>query len=256
MSCTRFRFCRAGNAPPAERERGGQISRSLSTMCATLATMPRVDGVSSSSTTRCILFRPSPIERGPLRFGATDRRTGLAQLEGLFVGHHTVSTSAASASASRRRDATAAQQVGNLLATALGHGLGAGLGLERFERRADHVVGVRGAVRLRHDVGDAERFEHGAHRSTSDDPGALRCGTNVHQTSTEVADAVMVQRAAFLERNADHCLLGSSGRLRNRLGHFTRLTVTETGPALAIADHDERCKAESACRPSRSSRRG
>src|SRR3546814_11177736 len=59
-----------------------------------------------------------------------------------------------------------------------------------------------------------------------------------------MAAAVVVQRAAVAQRNADHRLLRRGGRLRNRLGNLTRLAVAETGPALAVADDDERVEAE------------
>ena len=59
-----------------------------------------------------------------------------------------------------------------------------------------------------------------------------------------MALAIMMQRAAFLERNANHLLLGSSSCLGDRLGHFACLAMAETDPALAIANHDQRSKTE------------
>src|SRR3546814_3778209 len=56
--------------------------------------------------------------------------------------------------------------------------------------------------------------------------------------------AIMVQRAAVAQRNANHRLLRGGGRLRNRFGHFARLAMTETGAALAVADDDERGETE------------
>src|SRR5690606_33486616 len=40
--------------------------------------------------------------------------------------------------------------------------------LQCVERGADHVVGVRGPLRLGDDVVDAQGFEHGAHRTAGD----------------------------------------------------------------------------------------
>ena len=54
----------------------------------------------------------------------------------------------------------------------------------------------------------------------------------------------MVQRPALAQRHADHRLLGRRGRLGDRLGHLARLAVAEAGPALAVADHDQRREAE------------
>src|SRR3546814_6722591 len=61
--------------------------------------------------------------------------------------------------------------VRHLLAAALRDRLGAGLLAERLEGRADHVVGIRGADRLGHHIGNAQRFEDGAHRAAGDDAG-------------------------------------------------------------------------------------
>ena len=68
--------------------------------------------------------------------------------------------------------------------------------------------------------------------------------TDVDLAGTETALAVMVQRAAFLQRHADHLLLGSSSRLGDGFRHFARLAMTEADAALAVADHDQRGKAE------------
>jgi hypothetical protein len=65
-----------------------------------------------------------------------------------------------------------------------------------------------------------------------------------HATGTEMAEAVMMQRAAFLERDADHRLLGSCRRLRDGFRHFARLAMAEADPALAVADDDECREAE------------
>src|SRR3546814_11032422 len=56
--------------------------------------------------------------------------------------------------------------------------------------------------------------------------------------------AIMVQRPALAQRNADHRLLGRCGRLGDGFRHFARLAVAEADPALAVADHHKRRKAE------------
>src|ERR1700720_4375157 len=53
-----------------------------------------------------------------------------------------------------------------------------------------------------------------------------------------------MQRAAFAQCNAGQVALGRLGRLADRLGNFARLAVAETDPALLVADHDQRRKAE------------
>src|SRR3546814_3259263 len=54
----------------------------------------------------------------------------------------------------------------------------------------------------------------------------------------------MVKRAAFAQRNADHRLLCGGGRLRNCFRNLACLAVAEAGPALAVADDDERGETE------------
>src|ERR1700720_4949488 len=53
-----------------------------------------------------------------------------------------------------------------------------------------------------------------------------------------------MQRAAFAQCNAGQVALGRFRRLADRLGDLARLAVAETDPALLIADHDQRRKAE------------
>jgi hypothetical protein len=59
-----------------------------------------------------------------------------------------------------------------------------------------------------------------------------------------MATAIMMQGAAFLQRHADHLLLGGSCRLADRFGHFARLAMAEADPALAIAHDDQRSETE------------
>src|SRR5439155_10563452 len=110
--------------------------------------------------------------------------------------------------------------------------------------RADHVVRVGGADRLGYHVGDPQALKHRAHWAASDDAGALRGRADMHAPGAEMAGAVMMQRTAFAQRDADHWLFRSRGRLRDRLGYLARLAVAEPGTALAVADHHQRCKAE------------
>ena len=95
-----------------------------------------------------------------------------------------------------RADAAATEQVGNLLAATLGHRARARLVLERFEGGADHVVGVRGADRLGHDVVNAQALEDGAHRAAGDDARTGRGRADIDPAGAKMTDAVMVQGAA------------------------------------------------------------
>src|SRR5690606_20464685 len=56
--------------------------------------------------------------------------------------------------------------------------------------------------------------------------------------------AIMMQSTAFLQRHADHLLLGCGGRLVDRFGHFAGLAVTEPDAPLAVAPADQSRKPE------------
>ena len=55
----------------------------------------------------------------------------------------------------------------------------------------------------------------------------------MHLAGTMTAEDVMMQGAAFAQRNADQIALGGIGRLADRLRYLARLAVTEADPALA-----------------------
>src|SRR5690606_27951187 len=133
-------------------------------MCGTLRIMPRTSGVSTSSTSRCILPSPRPVRI--LRW-SLGRRIGepiwriLIFLSAIVLLRHRRGFGLGSAI----RRTAALDQVRNLLAATLRNRLGARLFAESLKGRADHVVGVRGTNRLGHHVGNAQRFEYGAHRA-------------------------------------------------------------------------------------------
>src|ERR1700704_1340541 len=116
--------------------------------------------------------------------------------------------------------------------------------LQRVERGANHVVGVRRADRLRHHVLDAERLEHGAHRAARDDAGTRRCRAQIDAAGAVAAGDVVMQRAAFAQRHPRQIALRRFSGLADRFGNFARLAVAEPDPALLIADHDQRRKTE------------
>src|SRR6266403_2354742 len=116
--------------------------------------------------------------------------------------------------------------------------------LQRIEGRANHVVGIRRADRLRHHVLDTERLEHGAHRAAGDDAGTRRRRTQVNPPRPVTAGDIVMQRAAFAKRHARQVALRRFGRLADRLGYFACLAVAESDATLLVADHDQRRKAE------------
>src|SRR3978361_694472 len=116
--------------------------------------------------------------------------------------------------------------------------------LQRIEGRANHVVGVRRADRLRHHVLDAEGFEHRAHRAAGDDAGTRRGGAQIDAASAVAAGDIVMQRAAFAQCDAGQVALRRLGRLADRFRHFARLATAESDPDLLVADHDQSRKAE------------
>jgi hypothetical protein len=68
----------------------------------------------------------------------------------------------------------------------------------------------------------------------------------MHLAGAVAADDVVMQRAAFAQRNARQIALGGIGRLADRFRHFARLAVTEADAALLVADDNERGEAEAA----------
>ncbi len=75
-------------------------------------------------------------------------------------------------------------------------------------------------------------------------PVPCGAGTQNHFARAPMAGHVVVQRAAFAQRNADQRFLRRFRRLADRLRHFARLAVTEADAALLIAHDDERGEAE------------
>src|SRR6185312_13675682 len=212
--------------------------------------MPRIAGVSCSSVTRPILLslRPISVERCEWW-----RRIALPVCSTLIVfAALAIVLTPKSAKKSRRlfghhfgiaADAARLQR-GHLDVAACSHRTRRILMLQRVECGANHVVGIRRADRLRHHVLDAERFEHRAHRAAGDDAGTRRGSTQIDAAGAVAASNVVMQRAAFAQCDARQVALGRLGRLADRLGNFARLAVAETDPALLVADHDQRRKAE------------
>src|SRR6185312_13169477 len=147
--------------------------------------MPRIAGVSCSSVTRPILLslRPISVERCEWW-----RRIALPVCSTLIVFAALAIVLTPKSAKKKRRlfshhfgiAANAARlQRGHLDVAARGHRTRRILMLQRVESRANHVVGIRRADRLRDHVLDAERFEHGAHRTAGDDTGTGRSRAQV-----------------------------------------------------------------------------
>src|SRR5262249_4799075 len=76
--------------------------------------------------------------------------------------------------------------------------------------------------------------------------GAGRGGAQEHLAGAVTAGDVVMQRAAFAQRNARQVAFRRVGRLADRFRHFARLAVTKADAALLVTDDDERGEAEAA----------
>src|SRR5260221_3429336 len=213
--------------------------------------MPRTAGVSCSSVTRPILLSFSPISVARCEWW---RRIALWVCSTLIV---LAALAIVVNSEKREKRAyclfshrfgvaadTARLQRRNLDVAARRNRTRRILMLQRIERRANHVVGIRRADRLRHHVLDTECFEHRPHRAAGDDAGTRRRRAQVNPARAVTAGDVVMQRAAFAQCYARQVALRRLGRLADRLGNFARLAVSESDPALLIADDDESRKTE------------
>src|ERR1700722_10697239 len=191
--------------------------------------MPRTSGVATTSRLLLILFSPRPIRVAcwpgfcPLPDFTWVMRIFFSDIARLHRGI-----------------LLRAEQIRHLLAAARGHEARAGHAGECRERRLHHVVRVTATERLRHHVADAQRLEHRAQRAAGDDAGAGGRGADHHMASAELTRDVVVQRAAFLHRNADHGLFRAFSRLADRFGNFARLAGAVTDAAFLVA-HDDEC---------------
>src|ERR1700676_3235221 len=213
--------------------------------------MPRTAGVSCSSVTRPILLSLSPISVARCEWW---RRIALWVCTTLIVF---AALAIVWNSEKREKRAcclfshrfgvaadTARLQRRHLDIAARGNRRRQILMFRPIEGRANHVVRIRGADRLRHHVLDAERLEHRAHRAAGDDAGTRRRRPQKNPAGAVTAGDIMMQRAAFAQRHPGQIALGRLGRLADRLGHFARLAVAEADAPLLVADHDQRRKAE------------
>src|SRR5262249_54850560 len=94
------------------------------------------------------------------------------------------------------------------------------------------------------DVVDAERLEHGTHRTASNDAGTWRRRAQDHSARAMASRHIVMQGAALAKRHTHEIALCAFGCLADGLRHLARLAVTETDPTLLVADNDERGEAE------------
>src|SRR5262249_44491332 len=118
--------------------------------------------------------------------------------------------------------------------------------LERIEGCAHHVVRIGRAERFRNDVLHAQRLEDRAHRTAGNDTRAGRRRTEEHLARAVTPEDVVVQCAAFAQRNARQAPPCSVSRLADRFRNLACLAVTEANPAFLVTHYDQCSETETA----------
>ena len=90
---------------------------------------------------------------------------------------------------------------------------------------------------------DAGQLEYGTHRPPGNNAGAGRGRLEQNRRSADFVAHLMGNRSLD-HRHGDEALASRFDGFANCLGHFGRLTDGETNLAFAVADDDERAKAE------------
>src|SRR6185295_16013903 len=198
----------------------------------TWRTMPRVAGLSATSTV-C-----------PIRFSPRARIVARLRAMWLIVLLIWVTRSlSAIAGLHRHRGRLAGDVADETDAAARAQLLGRVQAAERLDRGPGHVDRVRRAVGLGQDVADAGRLDDGADRATGDDARTLR-GRLQHDARgrEDLADLVGDRRPDH--RDPDQVLLRVLHALADGLGHLAGLAEPGADVARAVADDDDRGEAE------------
>src|SRR5207342_19054 len=104
--------------------------------------------------------------------------------------------------------------------------------LDGGAHQVDRVARTDG---FRQHVLHANCFEHGAHGAAGDDASTFR-GRHHEHAGRAVTGLDLVPERAFVQVDVNHRLAGVFHRLLDGDRHFTRLTITETNLAGAVAD--------------------
>src|SRR5690606_6953386 len=109
---------------------------------------------------------------------------------------------------------------------------------QTLQRCTDQVDRVTRTHSLGQHVLHADSFQDGAHGTTGNDAGTFRSRLHEHASSAvTILDGV--PQGAVVQVHADLVLASLLHRLLDGDRHFTRLAVTETDLAFAIADHGQ-----------------
>src|SRR4051812_18596362 len=199
--------------------------------------MPRMEGVSSTSTVWRMRFNPRPFTDSRW-LCSVPRRPPMRVTRIFFVP-------AAAGLPCLAMSVSSARDLFDLLA-ALGRDLGrTALLREPVEGRAHDVVGIGGAVALGGDVRDTHHLEHRAHGAAGLDAVAFGGGLHHHAGRPVLAHHVVVDRAA-LQRDLHEVAARLLHGLLHGHRHFTRLALAHADGAVAVAYHGERGEAEDA----------
>src|SRR3712207_5998576 len=115
--------------------------------------------------------------------------------------------------------------------------------LETVDGRLQHVDRGRRPKALREDVADPGELENGADAAPGDDAGSLARRPEKHAGRVEFADHLVRDRRPVL-RYLEEVLLRVVDRLRDGKRDLARLAVADADAVDLVADHDERRERE------------
>src|SRR3990170_367671 len=124
-----------------------------------------------------------------------------------------------------------------------GHLIGLPQGVEPSQGCPGDIDRISRAQRLRQDVFDARRLQHGPYRASRDDPSARGRGTQEHPRRPEGANHLMRDRGAVAS-DAQEALLGVLHGFADRVGHLAGLPQADADGTALVADNHQRAELE------------
>src|SRR5688500_17138036 len=222
---------------------------------ATRRSMPRIIGLSATSTVWFSRCRPSArivpraaalwpmVERTPVTWSGES--VVLAATSTSEAGVHRLAALGDLVGRPCQLRASLAEQLLGRAATQRGNVVGRAKRREALDGRAHHVDGIGRILHLAEQVADAGRLDDRAHRAARDHAGA-GAGRLEHDLRGAEVTMHLVRDGRPDERHLDEVLLGVLDALANRLGHFAGLADPGTDRAVAVADDHHRAEAEAA----------
>src|SRR5574344_541968 len=106
-----------------------------------------------------------------------------------------------------------------------------------------HVVRVRRAMALGHDIGDTDHFENSTHRTAGNDASTFGCWVQFNAGSAMVTGHTVVDRAVF-QRHFHQVATRLFHTFLYGDGHFLGFAFAHTHATITVAHHGQRSEAE------------